>query len=272
MKATKKILFTDLDGTLLDSQKNISAKNQKAVQAALDAGHKIVVATGRPLVSAIAQSKALGLTYDGCYAIAYNGACIYDFQEQKIIYSKSFPRKFLRTVFDQAYKAHLHVQTYSDESILSEYETESLKRYASITKVPYQIVKDVTQALDSDPHKIIVIDYENHQTLEEFQVQIAPYIEGKLQSFFSDDCYLEFTALNLSKGIAIRHLCDYLQIPIENTVAVGDAQNDIPMLEAAAVGAVMANAGDDIKKHGNYITKADNDHSGVAEVIEKFIL
>ena len=65
MNATKKILFTDLDGTLLDSQKNISAKNQKAVQAALDAGHKIVVATGRPLVSAIAQSKALGLTYGG---------------------------------------------------------------------------------------------------------------------------------------------------------------------------------------------------------------
>ena len=116
------------------------------------------------------------------------------------------------------------------------------------------------------------MDYENHQALKDFQAQIAPYIDGKLQSFFSEDCYLEFTALNLSKGIAIRHLCDYLQIPIENTVAVGDAENDIPMLDMAAVGAVMANAGDDIKEHGNYITKADNNHSGVAEVIEKFIL
>lgn len=272
MNTTTKILFTDLDGTLLDSQKNISSRNQDAIKAALNAGHKIVIATGRPLVSAIAQSKTLGLTYEGCYTIAYNGACIYDFQEQKIVYSKSFPKQYLRTVFDQAYRAHLHVQTYSDDGILSEYETESLKQYARITKVPYRIVEDVTQALDSDPYKIIVMDYENHQALKDFQAQIAPYIDGKLQSFFSEDCYLEFTALNLSKGIAIRHLCDYLQIPIENTVAVGDAENDIPMLDMAAVGAVMANAGDDIKEHGNYITKADNNHSGVAEVIEKFIL
>lgn len=272
MKPTTKILFTDLDGTLLDSQKNISPLNQAAIQAALDAGHKIVIATGRPLVSAIAQSKALGLTHNGCYTIAYNGACIYDFHTEKIVYSKTFPKKYLRTVFDQAYQANLHVQTYSDEGILSEYETEALKQYSQITKVPYKIVKDVTQALNSDPYKIIVIDYENPQTLKDFRIQIAPHIEGKLQEFFSEVCYLEFTALNLSKGIAIEHLCDYLQIPIQNTVAVGDAENDIPMLEKAAVGAVMANAGDEIKKHGNYITKADNNHSGVAEVIQKFIL
>ncbi len=272
MKSTAKILFTDLDGTLLDSQKNISARNQEAIKAALNAGHKIVIATGRPLVSAIDQSKSLGLTDAGCYVIAYNGACIYDFQEQKIVYGKPFPKKYLRTVFDQAYQAHLHVQTYSNEGILSERETPQLKRYSEITRVSYQLVPDITEALKEDPYKIIVIDYENKQRLLDFQSQIAASIEGKLQSFFSDDCYLEFTALNLSKGIAISHLCDYLQIPAANTVAVGDAENDIPMLDMAAVGAVMANAADEIKKHGNYITKADNNHSGVAEVIEKFIL
>lgn len=272
MKSAAKILFTDLDGTLLDDQKNISEKNQAAIQAALKEGHKIVVTTGRPLVSAIAQSQALGLTYEGCYAIAYNGACIYDFHNQKIIYGVSFPKNLLRLVFDKAHEAGLHVQTYSDESILSEYETEDLKRYSQITKVPYTVVDDVTRALDSDPYKIIVMDYNDKKTLEDFQSQIDPLIEGDLQSFFSCDCYLEFTAPRISKGTAISHLCAFLDLPMENTVAVGDAENDIAMLDTAAVGAVMANAEDDIKKHGNYITEADNNHSGVAEVIEKFIL
>lgn len=272
MNQTVKILFTDLDGTLLDDHKNISRQNSEAIETALRAGHKIVVATGRPLVSAIAQSESLGLTYDDCYAISYNGACIYDFSQDKIIYSVPFPKEYLRLVFDLAYDAHLHAQTYSDKGILSELETEALKRYSKITRVPYQVVDDVTRALDSDPYKLIVINYEDRRYLEEFQAKVAPLIQGKLQSFFSCESYLEFTAPGISKGDAICKLCNFLDIPLANTVAVGDAENDIAMLETAAVGAVMANAKDDIKEHGDYVTLADNNHSGVAEVIEKFIL
>ena len=67
-------------------------------------------------------------------------------------------------------------------------------------------------------------------------------------------------------------MCDYLQIPIENSVAAGDAQNDIAMLEAAHVGAVMCNAFPGIAEHGNYVTESDNNHDGVAEIIHRFIL
>ena len=67
-------------------------------------------------------------------------------------------------------------------------------------------------------------------------------------------------------------MCDYLGIPLANSVAAGDAQNDIPMLEAAHIGAVMANAFPEIAAHGNYVTTADNNHDGVAEIIRKFIL
>ena len=272
MKIKEKILFTDLDGTLLDDQKNISRENIENIETALRGGHKIVVTTGRPLVSAIAQSKSLGLAHEGCYAISFNGSCIYDFSKNKVVYSVQFPREYLRIVFDEAHKAGLHVQTYCDHGILSERENESLKRYSQVTKVSYEIVDDVTTALDSDPYKIIVMDYHDKNRLYDFQDHIAPMIEGKLQSFFSCDWYLEFTAPGISKGNAVRHLCQILDIPLENSVAVGDAENDIAMLDTAAVGAVMSNAENDIKQHGNYITEADNNHSGVAEVIRKFIL
>ena len=65
---------------------------------------------------------------------------------------------------------------------------------------------------------------------------------------------------------------DYLGIPIENSVAAGDAQNDVEMLKAAHVGAVMCNAFPGIAEYGNYVTEHDNNHDGVAEVIHKFIL
>ena len=74
------------------------------------------------------------------------------------------------------------------------------------------------------------------------------------------------------RGFAVRWFCDYLGIPIENSVAAGDAQNDVEMLKAAHVGAVMCNAFPGIAEYGNYVTEHDNNHDGVAEIIHKFIL
>ena len=73
-----KILFADIDGTLLNDQKEIPKENMTAIQKALDLGHYVVVATGRPLDSAKAVAKDLGLMMQGCYLIAYNGAIVYD--------------------------------------------------------------------------------------------------------------------------------------------------------------------------------------------------
>lgn len=64
-----KIFFTDLDGTLLNDRKEITPGNRAAISEALSAGHKIVIATGRPLASARIQAERLGLTGEGCYAI-----------------------------------------------------------------------------------------------------------------------------------------------------------------------------------------------------------
>lgn len=67
-------------------------------------------------------------------------------------------------------------------------------------------------------------------------------------------------------------MCRYLGIPLENSVAAGDAQNDVEMLQTAHIGAVMCNAFPGIAEYGDYVTQADNNHSGVAEIIRKFIL
>ena len=91
MNTDTKILFTDLDGTLLNDQKQISEGNLAAIHMALEKGHKIVISTGRALTSAKKQALALGLTMPGCYIIAFNGACIYDIHEKKVIFSETIP-------------------------------------------------------------------------------------------------------------------------------------------------------------------------------------
>lgn len=267
-----KILFTDLDGTLLNDNKEITSGNQRAIDEALARGHKIVISTGRPLASARVQAERLGLTKEGCYAITYNGGQIFDMNRQKTIYGKTISRELVKPLFQSAYDMGLHIQTYSSTCILSERETAEVKTYSTLTELPYQIVEDITLALKDAPYKLIVIDYNNHQKLLDYQNNVLPHYQGTLDSLFSNDYYLEIVPDGISKGFAVNWMCDYLGIPLENSIAAGDAQNDIAMLEAAHVGAVMCNAFPGIAEHGNYITKADNNHDGVAEIIHHFIL
>lgn len=267
-----KILFTDLDGTLLDDNKNITPGNQAAIDEALAHGHKIVISTGRPLASARIQAEKLGLTRNGCYAIAYNGGQIYDTYHQKTIYGKTLPAKLVAPLFHEAKIRGLHIQTYSDTHVLSEADTEALHRYSKTTGMPVQVVPDICTALTADPFKLIAIDHDSHEKLVAFQQEVLSQYTEFLDSYFSNDAFLEIVPVSISKGFAVHWLCDFLKIPVENSVAAGDAQNDIAMLKAAHIGAVMCNAMPDIVKYGNYITTADNNHDGVAEIIRKFIL
>ena len=85
------ILFTDLDGTLLTDSKELTKENQDAIREAIEAGHKVVISTGRPLAGATAQARALHLDGEGCYIICFNGGEIYDCAAGKAFTGNAFP-------------------------------------------------------------------------------------------------------------------------------------------------------------------------------------
>ncbi len=274
MRPNKRILFTDLDGTLLNDEKQISPGNQAAIDEALAAGHAIVISTGRSLPSALALAERLGFSGEGCYLIAWNGGQIYDLYRQKTIYSKTLPQSLARPLFDAAAAREIHIQTYDRTYVLSEHDNQMLRDYEHFTGHHYRVVADIQQALTVDPYKILAILYgcDAHDRLEAFRQEILSAYPNIISSFFSSDTYLEIVPKGVSKGSAIRWMCDYMNIPLENSVAAGDAQNDISMLEAAHIGAVMCNAFPGVAEHGDYVTQADNNHDGLAEIIRKFIL
>lgn len=274
MNKDKKMIFLDLDGTLMDDQKNVPARNMVAIQDALAQGHKVIICTGRPLCSAKKLFPTLGMEGDGCYAITYNGALVYDIYNQKTIFKQTLPIEHVKYIFKKAEEHNVYMQTYSDDEVLCHIDMKEGRDYSTRLKIDRNIVNDVFEVLqDEEPCKTLAIaDGYNHKRLEEFREVFADWAPGKVDIFFSCYEYLEFVPVGISKGAAIRFLAEYLDIPMENTIAVGDAENDIPMIEAAGLGVAMKNATDEIKQYADYITEADNNEGGVGEVIQKFML
>ena len=157
MSVETRILFTDLDGTLLNDHKEVTSGNQVAIDEALACGHKIVVCTGRPLASARVCAAKAGLDKEGCYVICFNGGQIYDPYHEKTVYGKTFSKETAAKIIGEAMKRDLHIQSYSDTHILSARDTEELHRYAKINQLPYKVVECAADVVPEDPYKLIAI-------------------------------------------------------------------------------------------------------------------
>ena len=274
MTADKKMIFLDIDGTLMDDNKNVPDYNKSAIKEALEQGHKVIICTGRPLCSAKKLFPGLGMEGEGCYAITYNGSLIYDIYNKKTIFKQTLPIEYVKYIFKKAEEHQVYMQTYSDDEVLCHKDMKEGQDYSIRLKIDRNIVPDVFEVLqDEEPCKTLAIaDGYDHKRLEAFREVFKDWAPGKVDIFFSCYEYLEFVPVGISKGAAIRFLAEYLNIPIENTIAVGDAENDIPMIQAAGLGVAMKNATDEIKQHADYITELDNNEGGVGEVIRKYML
>ncbi|MCD8076341.1 MAG: Cof-type HAD-IIB family hydrolase [Lachnospiraceae bacterium] len=269
---SQKIFFTDLDGTLLNDQKEITPGNQKAVDLALQAGHKIVIATGRPLSSARIQAERLGLLREGCYIIAFNGGEIYDSSLERSIYRKTVPLELVAPIFAEAHQLGIHIQTFSAAEVLTEEERPEVIDYVRRTLQTFRVVPSAGAALTEAPCKLLAIEYERREVIEQFQRDLLEKFAGILDCYFSNESYLEIVPCGVTKGTAVRWLCDYLEIPLENSVSAGDAPNDVDMIETAHIGVAMRNSFPGVAEHSDYVTAADNNHDGAAEIIYRFLL
>lgn len=268
----KRMLFLDLDGTLLNDAKQITPGNQKALDEALERGHGVIITTGRPLKSAMDQARKLNLDRPGCFFIAYNGAVIYDWAEQKQIFSRTLPLSTVVRVFDKANAMGLHIQTYDTWDVLVEPRCDdaAVRRYGSLIGMNFRVIADVRQDLKEEPVKCLAINYEEQTDLLKIQSWIRENMEQEVDCFFSCNQYLEVVPKGMSKGEAVKMLCRMMDVDIEDAVAVGDAANDLSMIEAAGIGVAMANATPDVKKIADYITQRDNNHDGIMEVVARF--
>lgn len=269
----KKLLFLDLDGTLLNDAKEITAGNRQALAGALERGHGVIITTGRPLKSALEQARRLGLDKAGCYTIAYNGAMVYDWGKQDKVFSRDLSIPAVIRLFEKANELGEHIQTYDSWDVLVEPhgEDDALNRYCKMVSMTYRVIDDIHTALQEAPVKCLVINYQCKDGLLRMQNWIRENMDTELDCFFSCEQFLEVVPKGMNKGEAVKMLCRMLGVDIADSVAVGDAANDLAMLRAAGVGVAMANGSQEVKEIADYITQRDNNHDGIAEVVARFL-
>lgn len=274
MKKGLKILFSDLDGTLLDDQKNIEATAKEAIAAMLQAGCYFAACTGRPLSSVRQVMRKNNLDGKGCYIVAYNGGVVYEPATDKIISYTAMPCAKAHRLFQKAEQAGFYVHTYDrndQDTILTLAHRPELDYYVSQTGLSWKTGRQWVDSFAFEPPKMIVASLTDHEGLVQFQKENAYWTDLCMNSFFSCDPFLEYCPFGVSKGAGIKTLCDYLDLPIEASVAVGDERNDIAMLKAAGLAAVPANAFHEVRTYADYICQKDNNQGAVGEVIRKFM-
>jgi hypothetical protein len=215
----------------------------------------------------------LDLKRNGCFISSFNGGLIYDCYTGKTLYKRTISLEYTRHIFKETARAGIYCQTYSNEGVLAREMTSELSHYVSETHTPYKIVQDLPDHLRDEPVKILAVHMsDNRSVLDAYRTRLSGWARKKVSTFYSDPWYLEHVPYGISKGSAISFLCKHLNIPISSTLAVGDEENDIAMIRTAHIGAAMSNATSQVKTCSNYITKNDCNHSGVAEVIHRYII
>lgn len=268
-----KLLFLDLDGTLLNDDKEINKEDMQAIEEMLAAGHKVIINTGRPLFSVMVLAEKFGFLREGFYISAFNGGLVYDPVKKERLKFDCLPEEVVRYMFDEAYDMGLHAHTYIDDHVVSERDTEELAFYTKRIHMPSLVVDDFREHTKGFPPKVIIISLEGKDKLEAYRDRLNEYTNEKgLYCTFSDVRLLEYANPLANKGEAIRFMCRHLGVDIEDTVAAGDEENDLPMIEAAGVGVCMNNGVETLKSAADYVTEHTNNQGGIKEIIEKFIL
>lgn len=266
-----RILFTDLDGTLLNSEAKISEGTKAFLDEFLAAGNKLVLSSGRPLNSILEVKEAEGLNAPGILVIASNGALVYDCDLAKPIMERPLPLSYVSHLQKEADALGLHIQTYTHDSIMCRAEDEEIRYYRRKIHLPLILADDYAAALTTEPYKMLALDLYNHDHLVAFCDRIADWAEGKIQYIFSNDKYLELFVKEAGKGNAVTYVCEHFSIPLSHSYAAGDADNDISMIQAAGCGIAMANSTSKVKAAADIVTRLDNNNDGLAECMKKLL-
>lgn len=265
-----KLIAIDIDGTLVNNNREITPEVFEAVQKAKAAGVKIVIATGRPLLGVQNILEALNLLDEGDYVITYNGALVQAtatgeaFIDEPLTYDDYLDIE----MESRRLKTPLHSITmstvYTHNRNISKYSVNE----AYITGLPlkYRTAEEMAK------HEIIKMMYiDDPDKLDVTIAKLPQRFRERYTIVKSTPFYLEILNKNASKGLAVQHLAEKLGISYEETMAIGDEENDRSMLEAVGNPVVMANGNPELKKIAKYITKS-NEASGVAHAINEWVL
>lgn len=270
MSKSYKIVVLDLDGTLTNTQKELSARNREVLIEAQKRGTKVVLASGRPTYGIVPLAKELELDKFGGYILAYNGGSIIDCSTQETIYNKVLPDELLPQLYKYAKDHSFAILSYDNEVVVTEHPNDKYVEYESfLTKMEVRGVDNFLESVSRPVPKCLIVGDAEPLALLEKKMQSE--IGDLMNIYRSEAFFLELVPLNIDKAESLARLLNHIGMNKEEMIAVGDGYNDLSMIQFAGMGIAMENAKPEVKEAADFITSS-NDEDGVAAVIEKFIL
>ena len=272
MKKDIKVVALDLDGTLTNSQKEITPATRAAIDQAREQDIKIVLASGRPHIGIHTVAEALDVKNNGGYILSFNGGKIVECKTGEVIYEKTIDSQCFEDICDCVNKFDdVSPLTYDDEGIVTEHpDAKYVLREAFNCTIP---IRKVDSLYDEVRGKNIVkfMIVGEHEKLEPVREYLLSKYADKLSVYYSETYFLEIMAPNIAKDKSLAVLLEKFGTTKDHLMACGDGLNDLPMLKYAGFSVAMENACEQAKEVSDYITKS-NDEDGVAYALHEFVL
>lgn len=271
---TIKLVAIDIDGTLINDHRAVTPKTVATIKRASAAGVKIVLCTGRPMTGVEPFLEQLDLAHsDNEYVVAFNGGLAQNTNGEVIVnYTVDFDDYIDILSFATKHNVKSIIETkdyiYTTNQDISPYAVHE----SGLVFMPmrYRSLDQINTMRD----QIVVGKYmmtDDKAKLDEADAALPNDLAAQFKIVRSEDYYLEFVNKHAGKGATLAALCERLGVQASEVMAIGNAQNDESMIEFVGMGVAMGNSIPSTIAKAD-VTVADNNHDGVAEAIEKYVL
>lgn len=262
------MIVLDMDDTLLTDDHRISDLNKKVLLEAQAKGVYVVLASGRPTIAMIDYAKELELDLNDSYMLSFNGAIISQVKDNLVLFEQKLTVEQIHALYDYSIKMNTHIITYLDDEIISETDSEYIEIEKEITGMVHRKVSDFKEYVDRPAVKCILLQNPEYlKTVEKDLIDFMPHLSVSTSKPF----FLEVAQLGIDKAASLKRLAEKLGIHQSEIIAVGNAGNDLSMIEYAGLGVWVDNVTPELRDKADLIVSSNN-NDGVAEVVQRFIL
>lgn len=266
-----KLLVFDVDGTLLNDEREISKRTLAALLKVQQMGVRIVLASGRPTYGLMPLAKTLELGNYGGFVLSYNGCQIIKAQNGEILFERRINPEMLPYLEKKARKNGFAIFTYHDDTLITDSpDNEYIKNEALLNNLKIIKEDEFSTAIDFAPCKCMLVS-DKEKALIGLEQHWEKRLAGTLDAFRSEPYFLEVVPCGVNKANTLGALLEHLGVTREEVIAVGDGVCDVTMLQLAGMGVAMGHSQDSVKVCADYVT-ASNEEDGVALAVEKLIL
>jgi Cof subfamily protein (haloacid dehalogenase superfamily) len=259
------VLACDLDRTLIAEDAVLRPRTRAAIAAARGAGLRVIVVTGRMFQSV--RRYLVEAEIDDP-VVCYQGAVVAEPASGRFLRHEPIPLELAKETIEAVVAEDYHLNCYVDDELYVAEVTPEARAYADFQGLDIHPVGDLVSWLERPPTKLVSVG--DPEALDGLEIRMKARFDGRLYISKSLPFFLEFASPDVTKGAGLAFLAEHLGFSPEQTVAFGDGENDVELLEWAGYGVAVANAHRRVLDVSDFVCPSA-DEEGVAQVIEAFL-